>query len=373
MSLNSNLPKVGPMPPLTSSKTETVHEGREPVLVVDDEPLVRSLLCKYLLAKGFVCSSASTGAEALEKLEAQPYGLVITDIHMPGLTGVELLAHLRRRHPNMAVIMITGMAELDTAVQTLKQGASDYLTKPFNLEQVTVSVDRALHERHKRLEEQEEAKELRKLVRKRTSALTSALRDVQEHRDMILEALVKALDARENETHYHSQRVRAYTQRLAQPFQLSEGQLLTLGRGALLHDIGKIGVSDAILLKPSPLTEEEWAEMKQHPVIGYEMLQGFRFLRRAARLVLHHHERFDGTGYPYGLKKQEIPLAARLFSVSDAYDAITSDRPYRRALDPKVARNEIIENSGTQFDPEVVEQFLRVPQEQWDAIRAAHH
>ncbi len=356
-------------PPAPATPVASPHHRDEPILVVDDEGPVRELLSRLLKAQGFHCQSASTGKEALEKLGKRTYSLVITDIRMPAVNGLELLDSLKRCFPDTAVIMITGVADLDTAIGTMKNGAADYLTKPFHLDQVAASVTRALELRKQRLRERGVNRELRRLVERKSSDLSSALRDVQAHRDMILEALVKSLDARENETQCHSQRVRAYTLHLSRCFEFDAERLRDISRGALLHDIGKIGVADSILLKPGKLNEAEWREMKRHPVIGFEMLKGFEFLQRAARMVLYHHERYDGSGYPHGLRATGIPLEARIFAVTDAYDAITSDRPYRRALPPSVAVSEITDNSGTQFDPSVVEAFLRVPQSEWNEIR----
>jgi putative nucleotidyltransferase with HDIG domain len=185
-----------------------------------------------------------------------------------------------------------------------------------------------------------------------------------------LEALLAALDTRDTETEGHSERVAAYTMLIAQRLNLSEEELPHIERGALLHDIGKIGVPDHILYKPGPLTPDEWEIMKQHPVVGYKMCMKIEMLRPAAPIVLHHHERWDGKGYPYGLSGEEIPLGARIFAIADTLDAMTSDRPYRKALSFAQAREEIERCAGAQFDPELVKVFLSVPEEELRAIRA---
>lgn len=184
-----------------------------------------------------------------------------------------------------------------------------------------------------------------------------------------LQALSSALDSRDNETNGHSFRVTSYALRLGEEMGLSREELQALGRGALLHDVGKIGVPDAILRKPDKLTEEEWAIMKQHVHIGYQMLKHIEFLRPSLDVVKYHHERWDGNGYPSGLKEEEIPLMARIFALCDTYDAITSDRPYRKGRGYEEAKEEIVRHKGTQFDPQVVEAFLRIPKEEWMRIQ----
>jgi HD-GYP domain-containing protein (c-di-GMP phosphodiesterase class II) len=192
---------------------------------------------------------------------------------------------------------------------------------------------------------------------------------VEERTSNLLDALVSALDLRDSETQWHSRRVGRYARRLAREIGIQGRELDDIERGATLHDIGKIGVRDAVLLKPGPLDEAEWAEMKRHPALGHDILKGIGFLARARLIPLHHQERFDGTGYPQGLKGPEICIGARIFAVVDTYDAITNDRPYRRCRTYEVARAEIVKCSGTQFDPEVVQAWLRIPQAEWDAIR----
>jgi len=205
--------------------------------------------------------------------------------------------------------------------------------------------------------------------KKRAKELEEALKRIEETYEETLFALVAALDAREHEVQAHSQRVSAYTVRLAEKMGISGEAIADIRMGALLHDIGKIGISDSILLKPGKLTPEEWVEMKKHPLIGYRILEGIKFLEGAAKIVYAHQERFDGRGYPRGLKGEEIPLGARLFAVSDTLDAMTSDRPYRKAMTFDVARDEIIRCRGSQFDPEAVSLFLGIEKEEWLAIK----
>ncbi len=352
-----NLPQTGSL---------TVPQDR--ILVVDDEPLVRNLLSEYLCNEGYECDLAATGRDALMKLATGSFSLVVADIRMPELNGLQLLEGIAQRFPDVATIIVTAIADIDTAIYAMKQGAYDYIIKPFNLEQVAESVKRALQLRRTRLESKRISQNLEALVRKKAFALSTALHDLKDQHKTTLEVLIKALDARGHETQCHSQRVQAYTLRLAQQFDFDTLQLMDLARGALLHDIGKIGVPDGILLKPGKLTQEEWSYIRKHPTIGHEILQGVKFLDRVAWMVLCHHEKWDGTGYPQGLKGDQIPLEARIFAVLDAYDAITSTRPYREAMSSDVARTAIIANAGTQFDEKVVEEFLEVPQSDWDEI-----
>jgi putative nucleotidyltransferase with HDIG domain len=193
---------------------------------------------------------------------------------------------------------------------------------------------------------------------------------LQTSNESVLDALLSALNTRDTETQGHSERVTAYTMEMADLMGLSSEQIYHIERGALLHDIGKIGIPDRILLKPGRLTPAEWIEMRKHPVIGYQMCAKIEMLKQAAQIVLHHHEAWDGTGYPDGLTGEAIPLGARIFAIADTLDAITSDRPYRAAMPFRVAREEIIKYSGRQFDPEIVQVFLSVPESRWQHIRS---
>ncbi len=342
--------------------------GAGRILVVDDEVTIRDLLSQFLSAQGFECHTADSGQSALGEIQQSRFDLVISDIRMPAVTGLELLEHVHEHHPTLPVIMITAVADLETAVDAMKQGAADYITKPFDLKKVVGSVQNALQTRVRRLQDDQLQSRLQDMVQSKSYALDSALRSLNVQRDMTLEALVRALDARESETRCHSLRVQSYALRLARQFDLTGQALEEVARGALLHDIGKIGISDAILLKPGKLTEEEWHEMKKHPSLGYEILRGIDFLDGATELVLRHHERWNGSGYPDGLQGRFIPFGARLFGIVDSYDAMTSDRPYRKALSTDYAREELSRFSGVLYDPEIVEAFLDIHQSELDEI-----
>jgi response regulator RpfG family c-di-GMP phosphodiesterase len=339
------------------------------ILVVDDEESVRSLIGRFLNRLGFRATEASSGEEALDALAQGQFDLVLSDVHMPGMNGMSLLAEVRRRYPDTPVLMLTGCENVSTAVDAMKSGAFDYVLKPFRLDQVEASVREALKRQSDLRERAGRMEQLEKTVREQTIQLHTLLGNLSEASEGTLEALVAALDAREHETEAHSRRVAEYTVYLARGMNLAGEVVETIRRGAMLHDIGKIGISDNILLKPAPLTDREWREMQRHPQIGYWILNAVETLRPAAEIVLSHHERFDGSGYPRRLCGEEIPLGARIFSVVDSFDAITSDRPYQRVQPYETAREEIALNSGVQFDPLVVTAFLRVPPGVWSAIR----
>jgi putative nucleotidyltransferase with HDIG domain len=341
------------------------------ILIVDDEENVRSILLRHLSQDFADCVTSHSAFDALNKIKKDHYSLVISDVMMPGMSGMELLRFIKKHDADTAVIMLTGVMDITTAVDSLRMGACDFITKPFELSSIRRAVDRALERRQLLLENRYYQQELEKKVRERTLELNGALQNIEESYRMTLEALVTALDAREHETRAHSQRVREYTLTLAGQLGLSDEELVQVGRGALLHDVGKIGVPDSILLKPGVLTTEEWVEMRKHPRIGYDILRNIKFLSPAAEIVLCHQERWDGKGYPSGLAGTDIPLGARIFAVADTMDAMTSDRPYRRALSFRDTFSEIARCSGTQFAPRVVEAFLEVPSESWMSIRDA--
>jgi putative nucleotidyltransferase with HDIG domain len=302
---------------------------------------------------------------------------------MPGMDGIELLKRLKALYPDTAVVMITAVSNVSIAIESLREGAYDYLIKPFNLEEVVLSVQNALEKRRlilenrlyqKHLEEVVNAQtgEIRQLLsaeQMKTFELNKALEEIEITHDATLDALSIALDYRDNETEGHSQRVVKYSLEIGKVLGLHRHDMVILARGTLLHDIGKIGVPDSVLWKPGKLTEEEWIEMRKHVEYGYRMLKHIPFLQDAALIVLHHQERYDGTGYPQNLKGEDIVIGARIFAIADTYDAMTTDRPYRKALTDQDAREEIVRCRGTQFDTDVVEAFFKIPAEQWLKIK----
>jgi putative nucleotidyltransferase with HDIG domain len=356
-------------PPHPKGDVIATGSSERRLLVVDDDESVRRIVAAILKDEGYETTTAPSAQEALVVLQQQSFALVITDIKMPEHDGLWLLSELRRDHPEVAVIMMTGYGQVDTAVECLKYGASDYLTKPIRVNHLSASVMCALDRRRLELENRAYQRGLEGAVEEKTKELERLYHEISETYRITLEALVTALDARECETGNHSQRVVRLTLAIADRMGLTGPDRDHLARGALLHDIGKIGVSDQVLLKPGKLTPEEWVEMRKHPEIGARILSGISFLGPAAEIVLSHQERWDGKGYPRGLGREEIPIGARIFAVADALDAITSDRPYRRGRSFAFAREEISRNSGTQFDPDVVRHFLTITEEEWNTIR----
>lgn len=364
---------------MDSAGTLTAKDTRR-VLVVDDELSVREILCEGLEAFGFDTRMAADADEAMSLLENERFHLLLTDIDMPGRSGIDLMNSARTAFPDLDVVMVTGVVDAKTAIKAIRDGASDYLTKPFNLEEVQIVVDRTLEKRRLIEENRSYQEHLEDLVELRTGELVEKHRevehlydDLQDSYESSLQALVTALDFRDNETQGHSYRVVEYAVIVAKEMGIEEPELTWIRRGAILHDVGKIGIPDSILKKPGKLDEAEWEEMKRHPEMGFRMLQHIRFLEPALDIVMSHQERFDGTGYPRGLQGEEIPLGARIFAVVDTFDAMTSDRPYRKALTIEDARSEIREWSGRQFDPDVAEAFLQVPAETWREVRERVH
>ena len=337
----------------------------EKILVVDDEEAIREVISTLLEAQGYRCTIAPNGRLAAEQIERDSHDLVVSDIVMPELDGLKLLARVRERDPDVPVIMVTAMHDISIALQAIRSGAYDYILKPFEKDQLYLSVRRALERRRLVLENRTYQRDLERLVAERTQQLSLALRDLEKSYDYTLEALGGALDAKDAETEGHCQRVTAFTITMAKSMKVDKATIRHIARGAFLHDIGKMGVPDSILRKPGPLTDAERTVMRKHCEIGYAVLERIPFLHEAAEIVLTHQECYDGSGYPRGLKGEEIPLGARIFAVADTLDAMISDRPYRKALPIAVAQEEIRTHSGTQFDPKVVEVFLSQPESLW--------
>jgi cyclic di-GMP phosphodiesterase len=344
-------------------------ELKRRVLVVDDEPAVCNLLGEKLTLAGYDCRVCSNGQAALECLAAETFEAIISDMNMPGISGLVLLDKSRGMYPRTAFLMVTGVDDIRVGIQAMKQGADDYLVKPFQFDVVLSSIERALEKKRLESEVEQYRQNLEGMVEQRTKQLHSAMKRIELTYDETLEALGAALDLRDNETAGHSQRVSRYCLEMAHAMGVEAEPLKHIARGSYLHDIGKIGIPDAILLKPGKLTLEEKQIMESHARIGYDLVSRIAFLAPAAEIVLTHQERFDGTGYPQGLVAGEIPIGARIFAVADTLDAMTSDRPYRRALPYSTARAEIEREANRQFDPEVVQKFLSVSQRTWENIR----
>ena len=337
------------------------------ILIVDDEVEITEILAD-LLSEEYECTRAGSAEEALSRLHEGEFQLVISDITMPGMSGLDMIPHVKEFSPDTVVVMISGMQTVESAIGALRLGAFDYLMKPFDLRQVEAVVKRALEHHDLVVAKQRYENHLEELVEQRTAELDRALNSLEGAYRSTLKALTAALETRDSETHGHSERVVSYSLRLGREYGLNSAAMKALEFGSLLHDIGKIGVPDSILRKPAKLTEEEWVRMREHPLHGQQILRGIEFLQGASRVVAQHHEKWDGTGYPLGLRTEDIDICARIFSVADAFDAITSDRVYRRGKPYEAAAQELDDWAGRQFDPKVVEAFHRVPKEDWEEL-----
>jgi len=340
------------------------------ILAVDDEPHVRAMIGATLERQGFDVQLAASGREALEILELNSFDLVLTDIVMQDGNGIALLDRIHGQQPQLPVVMVTAIHDISVAIDSMRRGAYDYLLKPFEREHLVSTVKRALDHRQALQDSHNYQQNLEQVVAARTEMLRQAMENLEHSYDVTLEALGDALDLKDSETEGHSKRVTAYTIALARAMGITPTQIKIIARGAFLHDIGKMAIPDDILRKPGKLTLEEQQVMREHCSRGYHMLRKIPFLSEAAEIVFSHQEHFDGSGYPSGLSGAEIPVGSRIFAIADTLDAITSDRPYRKARSFDAAREEILTHSGTQFDPNVVEVFLKIPNELWHELRS---
>jgi len=348
----------------------------ERILVVDDESAIRNLVCTMLQTASYECTEARSAAEALAILNRDDnFQLILSDLMMPGMDGVGLLERVKSRQKDLPVVLVTAVHDISVALAAIRNGAYDYLLKPFAREQLLAVVRRALEANRLRAENRLYQSNLEALVAQRTGELSQrteelgkTLNELERSYDSILEALGDVLDLKDAEIVGHSKRVTAFTIEIARAMGRAPDDIRALARGAFLHDIGKMAIPDTILRKPGRLCEEEVAQMREHSYIGYRMLKKIPFLADVADIVYAHQEHWDGSGYPRGLKGEEIPLGARIFAVADTLDAITSDRPYRPARGVEAARDEIRKWSGRQFDPEVVRVFLEISPSVWECL-----
>lgn len=337
------------------------------ILLVDDDALILHALSRILQAEGYHVIVHSDPEEAARERD---FKVVITDFMMPKLNGIQLLDLLKKQNPTAVRILLTAASDFKVASDAVNRGEIyRLLGKPWTLSELTTCVRQAVAH----YEVSAENERLTNALESKNKELTALNRDLErlvvERTNGLLDGLVCALDYRDTETQWHSRRVALYTRRLAEEYGLSGPALDVVEHGALLHDVGKIAVRDSILLKPGPLTPDEWVEMQRHPEFGYQLLIRVPYLREPAEIVLHHQERWDGGGYPQKLRGNEIVLGARIFAVADAMDAITTDRPYRKGRAFQVCRDEIRRCRGTQFDPNIVDLFMQVPDSAWLNIR----
>jgi putative nucleotidyltransferase with HDIG domain len=341
----------------------------ENILVVDDEEAIREVVSTMLESRGYRCTAVSNGKAAQEVVRRETPDLVLSDMIMPEMDGIRLLSWMREHDPEVPVIMVTAIHDISTALEAIRRGAYDYILKPFEKDQLFLGVGRALQHRRLVLENRNYQINLQQKVDEQTAQLQMAITQLEQSYDDTLEALGSALDLKDAETEGHCQRVTAFTISIAKAVSVPLSYLAVLARAAFLHDIGKMAIPDSILRKPGPLDNDEKTIMRTHCEIGYNVLTRIPFLRDAAEIVLAHQEFYDGTGYPRGLRGEQIPLGARIFSIADAMDAMISDRPYRKALPMSHALEEIRRCSGTQFDPQIVEVFMAIPEQHWVELR----
>lgn len=323
-------------------------------LIVDDEPRLRQVLMHLMRSDGFTCAEAANGEEALALLEQHPVTLVMSDLRMPRMDGLELLRQIRGRWPDVAMVMITAVADVEVAVSCLAIGAMDYLTKPFHLEEVRARVAQALEKRRLVIENRGYQESLQAKV-------AVQARRLEELFLASVQSLAEALEVKDPYTRGHSIRVSEYAVQIAREMGITGEMLRQVELGGHVHDIGKIGVREEVLNKPGKLTDPEYEHIMTHPVVGWRILAPLLGeVPVALNIVRSHHERFDGGGVPDHAQGQEIPLEARIVAVADSFDAMTSDRPYRPlGMSTQDALAEIVRCSGTQFDPDVVEAVLR--------------
>jgi response regulator RpfG family c-di-GMP phosphodiesterase len=347
------------MAPSPASTTDPSARARS-VLIVDDENGVRDLMCRWLEAGGYSVSTASNAEEALHRLAAAPSAVALCDIRMPGRDGLWLAERIRRRHPETAVIMATGVQDVGAAVESMRQGAVDYLTKPFGRDRLREAVLRGLEWHRSAWDARRWRESLEQELDVRRTRLRDAIGGLRIVSDDTLDAMLSMLTLTDRDAYAHAYRVAALTVTVARAMGVPESEIPAIEQGALLHDVGKLTMPDAILRKPAPLTMEEQALVRQHPAIGSDLIGAVPYLAAAVPIVRDAHERMDGLGYPRGVRAEQVALGARIIAVADAYDTMIRPRVFRDALAGSDALLELARCRGTQFDPAVVDVFTRV-------------
>lgn len=337
-----------------------VQAGVVSVLVVDDEEPIRNALRKYLKQQQFEVHAAGSGDEALQQLRLHKVALMLSDIRMPGTSGVDLVPQALEIEPDLAILMLTAVNDATSAALCMQRGAMDYLTKPIELADLGRAVQRALKRREMLLENRHLNQWLKEEVTTRTAELQRERHRLERVSTATLEALVNALEAKDPYLRGHSARVADLSANLAAEIGLSEEEIDRVRMAGRLHDLGKIGTREAVTNKEGPLTPEEFEHVKQHVIIGAQILAPLVHLGDVVAMVRTHHERWDGTGYPDGLRGEEVPLGGRVIAAAEVFDALTTSRPYQEKLTPEQAAERMAELSGTVLDPRVVDALGRI-------------
>ena len=335
-------------------------KGENTLLVVDDDPYVLESISTLLKSFNYKVHACQNANDAMNLVKKTAFDVVLTDIKMPQVTGIELLRYIHAYDQHIPVLLMTAFAELDVAVDAIKQGAFDFITKPYNPDYLLHSVEKAVKYTSFVQMEKNYKTMLEDTVRLRTQELADALLMVKKMSAEVIQRLTSVAEYRDTDTGAHIARIGLYSNKIAEAMGMSSDFVETITFASPMHDLGKIGIPDSILHKPDTLTAEEWTVMRKHPQLAYDMLYPIEYLRPALDIPYTHHEKWDGTGYPRGLKGEDIPMTARLFAVMDVWDALTSDRPYRPAWSEEEALTYIREQSGRHFDPQVVELFFKV-------------
>jgi response regulator RpfG family c-di-GMP phosphodiesterase len=330
------------------------------ILIVDDEETIRLALRKFLRSRGYEVEIAGSGDQALQLLGKDSFALMLCDVRMPGMTGVQIVPLARELDRDLAIIMLTAVNDAATATEVLSSGATDYLMKPVELADLQQAVDRALQKRLELIEMRRFDMLIREEVALRTAELEQEKESLRLMSVSIAETLINAMEAKDVYLRGHSQRVAELAVEIAEEMELNETVREDLRVAGRLHDVGKIGIREAILNKPGRLTAEEFEHVQQHVQIGLDILAPLIHLRTPLNYVEHHHERWDGGGYPRGLSAEDIPLGARILCAADTFDALTSKRAYREPMTPLAALEHLKVDIGKQFDPRVYDALLRV-------------
>lgn len=343
-------------------------EAEKSLLIIDENQQTRKIIAGFFRAK-YICDEAVSVESSLGEIGARQYCVIVCNIRASSLNAPEMITCFRSQSPDSAVILIGEKPAGEEIIKAFRAGVFDYICQPFKLSEIDRTVKRAFENYQSKARKNDYQTRLENLAAERAAELDKALEEIENSCRLTLKALVQALETRDFETRGHSERAVTFSLRLGYELGLDKIALRNLELGALLHDIGKIGVPDAVLQKPAVLSDEERRKMQLHPVHGQRILRNIPFLADAEQIVAQHHEKWDGTGYPLGLRGAEIDFNARIFAVIDAFDAMISDRIYRRGRPYQAALEELQRCAGTQFDPSVVEAFTRIPKEDWKILR----